>query len=403
MITFRCKNCNKKVSVDDQHCGKRVKCPQCDEICVIPNAVEKIEFSCVHCDCKICVSKTLAGKKGRCPKCKGQVSVPSLAVEEPKPVLSDLSDSVIQLQALAIGVDVVEDVPGSEEDSSDSQVSQPEQKRKLPWFIDILLYPFNIPGLTFFVIVIGVPLIVTFISFFFNWLAQSSPLFIIIDIFFVFVGLFIKVVIFLYMFWYFCQCIRSSADGDLRAPETLGSSPSIGELFGQIFRIVVCHLILWCPVLYYLVKPLKHLMPGLLFTWPFYVVGAIFSASVDSQETYAFFVRNEIHFFSLVGVSIFFFPMGLLAVVMFDSLCGLNPILIIGSIASTFFRYCGIVLIFYIPIPIFVLISHMLFKFMPMILGLVILKTLYIYLLMASACLLGKFYWWSQGKLNWGV
>jgi len=160
MITFRCKNCNKKVSVEDQHCGKRVKCPQCDEICIIPNAVEKIEFSCVHCGCKICVSKTLAGKNGRCPKCKGQVSVPSSAVEEPEPALSDMSDSVIQLQALAIGVDVARDVPVSEEDICDSQVNQPEPKRKLPWFIDILLYPFNIPGLTFFVIVIGIPLIV---------------------------------------------------------------------------------------------------------------------------------------------------------------------------------------------------------------------------------------------------
>ena len=37
--------------------------------------------------------------------------------------------------------------------------------------------------------------------------------------------------------------------------------------------------------------------------------------------------------------------MGLLACVMFDSIRALNPILLIGSILSTFFQYCGLVLL----------------------------------------------------------
>ena len=40
MIDFRCPNCSKKVSVADEHAGKRGKCPQCKQVMVIPSSAE---------------------------------------------------------------------------------------------------------------------------------------------------------------------------------------------------------------------------------------------------------------------------------------------------------------------------------------------------------------------------
>jgi len=37
MIEFGCKNCGQKLSVQDQHSGKRVKCPKCGSVGVVPD------------------------------------------------------------------------------------------------------------------------------------------------------------------------------------------------------------------------------------------------------------------------------------------------------------------------------------------------------------------------------
>jgi DNA-directed RNA polymerase subunit RPC12/RpoP len=78
MIKFRCENCNQKLSIQDQHSGKQVKCPKCSSVVVVPDNSDKIKFHCKSCSQNISVPKIYAGKKGKCPRCKNPIVVPSL-------------------------------------------------------------------------------------------------------------------------------------------------------------------------------------------------------------------------------------------------------------------------------------------------------------------------------------
>ncbi|MHC4105977.1 MAG: hypothetical protein ACYSR9_13630, partial [Planctomycetota bacterium] len=97
---------------------------------------------------------------------------------------------------------------------------------------------------------------------------------------------------------------------------------------------------------------------------------------------------------------VLFFPMGLLSIVLFDSLDGLNPILIIGSVFSTFFQYFGMILLFFAIgalsiISVAYLPHSWLFRLFPNI--------FLLYMSIIYAHLLGRFYWKYQEKLNWEV
>jgi len=89
--------------------------------------------------------------------------------------------------------------------------------------------------------------------------------------------------------------------------------------------------------------------------------------------------------------------MGLLAVIIFDSLSALNPILLIGSIISTNFSYFGLVLVFCCAALIIKSIGNVTKS---QILDF-ILFCIHIYLGMVAAHLLGRFYFRYQEKLNW--
>ncbi|MHC4676573.1 MAG: kelch repeat-containing protein [Planctomycetota bacterium] len=76
MIEFSCKNCGQKLNVQDQYSGKRVKCPKCGSVGVVPDNSDKIKFNCENCGQSIRVPQIYAGKKGKCPKCKNIVVIP---------------------------------------------------------------------------------------------------------------------------------------------------------------------------------------------------------------------------------------------------------------------------------------------------------------------------------------
>ena len=76
MIEFHCKKCGRKLSVQDQHSGKRVKCPKCGSVGIVTNDSTTIKFHCKNCGKGIRVPKIYAGKKGKCPKCKNIVVIP---------------------------------------------------------------------------------------------------------------------------------------------------------------------------------------------------------------------------------------------------------------------------------------------------------------------------------------
>ena len=85
MIKFSCKNCGQKLNVEDKHSGKRVKCPKCGSVGVVPANSDKVMFQCNSCGQKICVPHIHAGTKGKCPKCRNIVIIPSY---EPIPTAS---------------------------------------------------------------------------------------------------------------------------------------------------------------------------------------------------------------------------------------------------------------------------------------------------------------------------
>lgn len=239
-------------------------------------------------------------------------------------------------------------------------------RRKLPWPIDIFLYPVSKPGLIMLAVFIGIPLFIELLKIFTSMLVLGFPPLVVLLYCFIVFGAFAKVVVLLYIYWYLCECIRSSADGNIRAPDIIGVNPSIGDMFWQLIKIILCLATFATPaILYY-----QH-----------------------TQKTDAIFMV-------LVYLAAFIFPMALLSVLMFDSLTGLNPVVVIGSIVSTFLPYCVmvafLVVLGHIAVKAFYLLNQTRALSWVMLTG-------HIYFLMVAAHSLGRFYFKYQEKLNWDV
>ena len=338
MIKFHCKNCNQKISVPQIHAGKKGKCPKCKSVVVIP---------------KLKQTGPAAGKSGSSDFKLG-----------PKITDVDLSFLDVPQQYKVAdqpanqdnGPAEIHDADQELEEGLQTDETEPVGKRKLPWLIDIFLYPLNIPGLTILGIVIITPLLIDIVA----GLLGPFGLVVVIP------GLVIKIVIVLYIYWYYCECIRDSAGGGLRAPETMGTTPGLGDMFWQLVKIVGCSAFFFAPIVVYF-----------LYT-----------------------KRTDTIYRLLYGYGVFFFPMGVLSVIMFDSFSGLNPVLLIGSIFSTFFQYCGLILL----MAGLGALMALLFSSLPKSWFLVyIFKIVSIYWVMIGAHLLGRFYWRYQKKLNWEV
>lgn len=347
-----------------------------------------IEFHCKNCGQKFSVPQTNAGKKGRCPKCKNIVVVPKVEDRLSTTSQSDSGDvkvgsenSPYDLALLDIpqkgkasaqpsgqydiSDGAFKDVPETEKRPATDE-AEPAGERKLPWIIDIFLYPASKSGLTILGIIIVIPLLFKLIVKLLGAFTLIFPPMLVFLALFAIIGFIVNILIALYMYWYICECIRDSAAGGLRAPETISTTPGLGDMLLQLIRILVCFVFFAAPVLIY----------------------AYYAQKAD-------FI-----FWLLLACAALFLPMGLLAVVMFDSFSALNPLLLIGSIFSTFFQYCGLVLLLYGLVALSVKIVSILRQSWVLA---YISSTLFIYLLMVTAHLLGRFYWKYQERLNWGV
>ena len=117
----------------------------------------------------------------------------------------------------------------------------------------------------------------------------------------------------------------------------------------------------------------------------------------------------------MLTYGVFFYPMGILAVVVFESVRGLNPILIIRSIVGTFLPYCGLVVLFYGLSVLFVigiigsglglarLTGDSLLSLLSPLLFIVFMRAGFLWLLLVAGHLLGRFCWRYEEKLNWNV
>lgn len=371
MIEFRCKNCRQKIVVQDQYSGKKVRCPKCDDVCVVPDVAGKIIFYCDSCNQKMTVSQVHAGKKGKCPRCKNPVVVPETGglglegskadsekpnidmalLEVPKESKAP-QEQTSRAEGLSTGYEGLAGYGLGQESDEDERTGE----RKLPWLIDIFLYPISRPCLTVVGIIVLVPILIDVL------IVLSGPF----GFFIAIPGMVIRYLIFIYLYWYVIECVRDSALGGVRAPDTTATTPDIGDLFWQFVRLVGCLAFFIAPVSIY---------------W------------FHARQT-------DVIFWLLAGYAVFFFPMGLLAMVMFDSISALSPVLLIQSIFSTFFQYFWVVLISFGVVISLVFARLSLQKYY--LLGWVF-YLFRIYAMLIWAHLLGRFYWRYQEKLYWEV
>ncbi len=236
--------------------------------------------------------------------------------------------------------------------------AQLEVKRKLPWFIDVLLYPASLHGIIYIAIFLASRLLIDLLGrFVFSYARHYGGV----------LSLVLYILLVGYIFYYFGYCIFDSSRGGRRAPDIRAEHiPDKEDFISQLFLILGCVAICLWPIAVY----------------------------------YIFTRRTDSIFWALTGCGAFFFPMALLRGVLFDTFDALNPIFIIGSIFKTFFAYCGLILSLCIFGGLVALIFWTLRR-LP-ILGFVS-NTINLYLLFVAAHLVGRFYWWHKDKLDWGL
>ncbi len=233
-------------------------------------------------------------------------------------------------------------------------------ERKLPWILDIFLYPTSTSGLINLGIFWILPILLEFTR-------------IILPIIPGLAGL----VVAGYMYYYFMECIRDSAAGGIRAPENIGSMPDMGDVVTQIMEIIASVVIFWGPLGAYLLYK-------------------IFWQATGDESSYN--LTTDMVFWLLLGYGIFFFPIGLLALAMFGSSSAFNPVLWIVSIFSAFFQYCSLVLFFCVLVWLF---SRMTSVFQQSLFFSYLFGAVFVYLAMVASHLLGRFYYLNSEKLNW--
>ncbi|MHC4243381.1 MAG: TFIIB-type zinc ribbon-containing protein [Planctomycetota bacterium] len=326
-----------------------------------------VRFNCENCGYKSAVSESYAGKNIRCPNCYYIIFISktdSTGTTQTSSGYSDYDSSLLNIQEQNIlkHRQMCEDIASeqtaeSEEEEEPPQETDPAALRKLPWVIDIFLYPFNWPGLKHLAIFILVPPL-------FNILARFLPS---IFVYLVMIaGFIVNFLIFLYMYWYLVECVHESASGWVRAPLGFGGLPTLRDMFGQVVNIIGCLAVFFAPfVLYMLI----------------------------AQKT-------GIIFWLLLISAVFLYPMALLSVLMHDSSHGLNFHKFTRSISNTFFPYCGLVLFLILTV---VLISLIPSETTESPLGNCIFRFVIIYAAFIGAHLLGRFYWRYQDKLNWDL
>lgn len=340
MIKFRCKNCGQKIAVPEIHAGKKGKCPRCKNIVVIPN----VPAEQVNPPTSQNGVNSAKVDRQKSPFNPAFLDIPP-AAETPPP--SEYGDSGTASEI-------------EKELMAGTAESEPVGERKLPWIIDIFLYPTSQAGLTYLAIFVGVPLAIRFIKLSLGTfgLAIALP------------SLIINILVGLGMCWYFAECVRDSACGRTRAPEAF-STADISEMFSQSLYLAACYLLFAGPAGFYFVY---------------------------TQKTDAIF-------WLLLAYGAFFFPMALLAVVMFNSSSAFNPLLLIISIFKTLFPYSGLVAF----LTALVLVARFIPTVQPdtnkwAVLALdCISSSIFIYVALVVAHLLGRFYWRYQNKLNWEV
>ncbi len=326
-----------------------------------------VRFNCENCGYKSTVSESYAGKNIRCPNCYYIIFIPkaeSTGTTQTSPKYSTYDSSLLNIQEQNIlkhrqmaEYIASEQAGESEEEEEPPKETDPAALRKAPWLIDIFLYPFNKSGLKHLAIFILVPYLLDSIE---------SILPMLFAFLFCIASFMLKILIFLYIYWYLVECVRESAGGWVRAPLGFGGFPALSDMFGQVVNIIGCLAV---------------------FLGPF----ALYTISVG---------RMNIISWLLLGFAVFLYPMGLLSILMHDSVRSLNFRTLTKSISNTLYSYLGLIMLFVLQV---ILIRKIPAKEQESILSNIIFRSVIIYTALIDAHLLGRFYWRYQDKLNWDL
>lgn len=345
MIEFHCKYCGRRIKFPDVPANKTNKCPSCANIIMVPGTG----------------SPDVATKQNNSaePESSPRNSVYNLTLLDVPP------KDKIQVQQTSQTNGCEKAVKSQQEPTM--KKGESISQRRLPWLIDFLLYPASISGMTILGIIVVLRFLLRFAVWLLGGLSIQSPLFLIPFGMAWIIGILVRIVLCLYLYWYLCECIRDSAEGGTRAPETMGHNPGLGEMLWRAIKTVSCFLLFLGPAFLY------HLKTG----------------------------QPDSIFYRLAAyAALFFFPMSLLAAVMYDSFKGLNPFMLIDSVTRTFLPYCAMVMVL---VWAFFFITEWLPDPQESIGMIFILWCLGIYLAMLVAHLLGWFYHRYERLLNWDV
>ncbi len=332
-----------------------------------------IHFECQHCGRKLKVADEQAGRHGRCPACKGEVTVPPPKL---KPPAQDIQLMPVDTAGLHSGSPTDQSLP--EYTAEDREEARREERRlltrlgietipeysgerNLPWPVDLFLYPASGTGLTVLALLIGIPLLLRF--------AQSFLPSFLLPFVFGLPGFIAGVVAGLYLGWYLAECVYDSARGGIRAPSGLPTGADTGELWSRVSYLLAVYIMYALPVMLY----------------------------------WMFLRRFDTIFWVLAAWAVVFFPMGLLAMVLHDSVSALNPLFLLGSILRTFFHYAGLAVLFAsLAVPLWFLEQAPGDAQSSIVLDVVaIILTAYLPFVLAH--LLGRFYWRNRERLDWGL
>ncbi len=259
------------------------------------------------------------------------------------------------------------DVPNLEHDPPETvellAQEEPTPERPFPAIIDVFLFPFGKAGLATLSIMLGTPTVLILVAVSCVLLRQAAPLLLLIAAPIAIIGGMVALGMMLYFGWYLSECVRDSATGGIRAPDTMGMTPGLMDMFAQNFQLLVCAA----------------------------VCGGMYSSTVHSLS------MNRITSWALGGTIAFLFPMTLLRVIMSESLQSLLPVGTLRLIARTCVPYCALVL----ALCVLPGLGYVLFRKTTGWPLLALIMSLGLYICLVSAHLLGRFAWHCRDRLDW--
>lgn len=248
--------------------------------------------------------------------------------------------------------------------------SKPPPRQKPPTILDVFRFPFSLAGIIHFLIFWLGPFLLAFFTGFFGWFFYGR-----ITIYAA------NTILYSYLLFYLSNCVIASARDERFAPDvSVEEAPDFPDLLGRVSLLIGSVLTCFGPVIFYV----------------FYFYIWTMPPSGMAQDLPP---QNDPIYWGLFGAGVLFFPMFLLASVMFDSGTALNPLLIIGSVISTFVPYCALALLFF---SIGLLINYLV-RFINGWGPAFLVWGAVIYLMFIAAYILGRFFRRYENRLNWEV